>query len=59
MDAARMPEPGATEGLSHQDLLFIYEQTKTIAVVGASADERKAAHLIRATSSCRDTASSR
>ena len=38
MDVARMPEPGATEGSSRQDLLLIYEQTKTIAVVGASAD---------------------
>jgi predicted CoA-binding protein len=46
MDAARMPEPGATEGLSRQDLLRIYEQTETIGVVGASADEHKAAHVI-------------
>ncbi len=46
MDAALMPEPGATEGPSRQDLLRIYEQTNTIAVVGASADERKAAHVI-------------
>ena len=46
MDAARMPEPGAIEGASREDLLRIYEQTKTIAVVGASADERKAAHVI-------------
>ena len=29
-----MREPGATEGLSRQDLLSIYEQTKTI-VIGA------------------------
>jgi hypothetical protein len=28
MDVARMPEPGATEGPSRQDLLRIYEQTK-------------------------------
>ena len=46
MDAARMPQPGATKGPSRQDLLRIYEQTKTIAVVGASADERKAAQVI-------------
>ncbi len=46
MDAARMLEPGATEGLSRHDLLRIYQQAKTIAVVGASADERKAAHVI-------------
>ncbi|MCD6054619.1 MAG: hypothetical protein K0Q96_1811 [Rubrobacteraceae bacterium] len=32
MDVARMPEPGATEGSSRQDLLLIYEQTKTIAI---------------------------
>lgn len=51
MNVARTSEPlvskpGTTEGLSHQSLLRIYEQTKTIAVVGASADERKAAHVI-------------
>jgi predicted CoA-binding protein len=47
MDVARMPEPGATEGPSPKDLLLrIYEQTKTIAVVGASASEHKAAHVI-------------
>ncbi len=46
MDAARMPQPGATKGPSRQDLLRIYEQTKTIAVVGASAEEHKAAHVI-------------
>jgi CoA binding domain len=51
MDVARMseahvPEPATTEGPSRQDLLRIYEQTRTIAVVGASADERKAAHII-------------
>ena len=51
MDVARMPapnvpEPGATEGPSRQDLLRIYEQTKTIAVVGASANGHKAAHVI-------------
>jgi predicted CoA-binding protein len=46
MDVPRMSEPGSTEGPSHQDLLRIYEQTKTIALVGASADERKAAHVI-------------
>jgi predicted CoA-binding protein len=46
MDVTRMPESAATEGPSRQELLRIYEQTKTIAVVGASADERKAAHLI-------------
>jgi uncharacterized protein len=39
-------KPGTTEGPSRQDLLRIYEQTKTIAVVGASADERQAAHVI-------------
>jgi hypothetical protein len=43
MDVARMseahvPEPGTIEGPSRQDLLRIYEQTGTIAVVGASAD---------------------
>ena len=32
MDVARKPEPGATEGPSCQDLLRIYEQTKTIAI---------------------------
>lgn len=32
MDVARMPEPGAAEGPSRQDLLLIYEQTKTIAI---------------------------
>lgn len=37
MDVVRTPEPGATEGPSRQDLLRIYEQTGTIAVVGASA----------------------
>jgi predicted CoA-binding protein len=48
MDAARMPEPeDVTDGPSRQDLLLrIYEQTKTIAVVGASANEKKAAHVI-------------
>src|SRR5215208_6146501 len=51
MDVARMseahvPEPGTMEGPSRQDLLHIYEQTGTIAIVGASADERKAAHVI-------------
>ena len=51
MHAARMPEPhlpqpGSTEGPSRQDLLRIYEQTKTIAVVGASANGHKAAHVI-------------
>jgi uncharacterized protein len=46
MDAARMPEPGAMEGASHEGLLRIYEQTKTIAVVGASASGHKAAHII-------------
>jgi predicted CoA-binding protein len=51
MDVARMseahvPEPGTTKGPSHQDLLRIYEQTGTITVVGASADDRKAAHVI-------------
>ena len=51
MDVARMseahvPEPGTIEGPSRQDLLHIYEQKGTIAVVGASADERKAAHVI-------------
>jgi uncharacterized protein len=40
-------KPGIMEGQSRQDLLLrIYEKTKTIAVVGASADERKAAHII-------------
>ena len=46
MDAARMPQPGATKGPSREDLLRIYEQTKTIAVVGASANEHKATHII-------------
>jgi predicted CoA-binding protein len=36
----------ATERSSREDLLRIYEQTKTIAVVGASANEQKAAHVI-------------
>jgi hypothetical protein len=40
-------KPGIMEGQSRQDLLLrIYEKTKTIAVVEASADERKAAHII-------------
>jgi uncharacterized protein len=46
MDVTRTPESSATEGPSRQELLRIYEQTKTIAVVGASANERKAAHVI-------------
>jgi uncharacterized protein len=49
MNVDRTSEPGdVAEGPSRQDLLLlhIYEQTKTIAVVGASADEHKAAHLI-------------
>jgi uncharacterized protein len=51
MDAARMPEPhlpksGSTEGPTRKDLLHIYERTKTIAVVGASANGHKAAHVI-------------
>jgi uncharacterized protein len=46
MDAPRMPEPGIMEGPSRKDLLRIYEQTKTIAVVGASASDHKAAHII-------------
>ena len=46
MDVARMPEPRATEGSSRQDLLRIYEQTKSIAIVGASANGHKAAHMI-------------
>ena len=42
-----VPEPGdLAERPSRQDLLRIYGQTKTIAVVGASANERKAAHVI-------------
>jgi predicted CoA-binding protein len=36
----------AREPISRADLLRIYEQTKTIAVVGASADEAKPAHQI-------------
>ena len=46
-------KPGIMEGqsngrpISRQDLLLrICEKTKTIAVVGASWDERKAAHII-------------
>jgi predicted CoA-binding protein len=58
MDVTRMPESAATEGPSRQELLRIYEQRKTIAVVGASADERKAAHVIPSISSRRDIASS-
>ncbi|HSK82551.1 MAG TPA: CoA-binding protein [Rubrobacter sp.] len=46
MDVARMPEPGATEDPARQDLLRIYEQTKTIAVVGPSANGHKSAHMI-------------
>src|SRR5688500_4530217 len=41
-----MPESAATGSPSRQELLRIYEQTKTIAVVGASADERKPAQVI-------------
>jgi predicted CoA-binding protein len=37
---------GARDPVSRVDLLRIYEQTKTIAVVGASADEAKPAHQI-------------
>ena len=32
--------------IEREQLLHIYEQTRTIAVVGASADEKKAAHQI-------------
>ena len=39
---------GVTREPSREDLLHIYEQTKTIAVVGASADENKPAHAIPA-----------
>jgi uncharacterized protein len=46
MDVTRMPASAATEGPSRQELLRIYEQAKTIAVVGASTDERKPAHVI-------------
>jgi uncharacterized protein len=46
MDVAKMPEPGSAESPSRQDLLRIYEQTKTVAVVGASANEHKASHVI-------------
>jgi uncharacterized protein len=46
MDVTRMPEAAATEGPSRQELLRTYEQTKTIAVVGASANEHKPAHVI-------------
>ena len=46
MDVTRMPESAATGGPSRQELLRIYEQTKTIAVVRASADERKPAQVI-------------
>ena len=51
MDVARIPapnitEPGATEDPARQDLVHIYKLAKTIAVVGGSADERKAAHSI-------------
>ena len=46
MDLARTPEPGATQSPSRQNLLRIYEQTKTIAVVGALANGHKAAHVI-------------
>jgi predicted CoA-binding protein len=46
MDVTRMPESAATEGPSRQELLRTYEQTKTIAVVGASANEHKPAHVI-------------
>jgi alkanesulfonate monooxygenase SsuD/methylene tetrahydromethanopterin reductase-like flavin-dependent oxidoreductase (luciferase family) len=41
-DAGVMPVP------SNEDLLRIYRETKTIAVVGASADEAKPAHAIPA-----------
>ena len=34
------------EGVNREQLLNIYAQSKTIAVVGASADESKAAHRI-------------
>jgi predicted CoA-binding protein len=50
--ARERDDPSATSGVtpepSREDLLRIYEQTKTIAVVGASADENKPAHAIPA-----------
>jgi predicted CoA-binding protein len=38
-----------SDGVNTEQLLRIYAQSKTIAVVGASADESKAAHKIPAT----------
>jgi predicted CoA-binding protein len=41
--APNVPEPGATEGPSRQDLLRNFERRATIAAVGTSANEGKAA----------------
>lgn len=47
MDVASMlGSAEAAEDPSREDLLRIYDQTRTIAVVGASANEHKAAHVI-------------
>jgi predicted CoA-binding protein len=44
--APNVPEPGVAEGPSLQDLLRIYDRTMTIAIVGGSADARKAANSV-------------
>jgi predicted CoA-binding protein len=58
MDVTRMPESAVTGGPSRQELLRIYEQTNNIAVVGASADERRPLKSFPSISSRRDIASS-
>lgn len=45
-DDGRASEFGVNAEISRDDLLRIYDQTKTIAVVGASASEDKPAHEI-------------
>ncbi len=45
MRAITLEDSDSSPG-QRQELLRIYERTRTIAVVGASADERKAAHII-------------
>lgn len=44
--APNVPEPGVTEGPSRQNLLRNFERRTTIAFVGASAKDRKAAHCM-------------
>ena len=44
--APNVPEPGVTEGPSRQNLLRNFERRTTITFVGASAEDRKAAHCM-------------